>query len=529
MKNRNFLYTVFLLFAACSNPSEKDYELLPVEIEERWGYIDQTGKYSINPQFKTAFLFSDGLAKVKDNSEEKFGFIDEKGKYVIPAKYVSATDFSDGIAPVTEEDQKITLINKEGTIITTLDSIETCRKFQNNYAAVQVNGKWGFINTNGEIVIKPQYLSCGDFNEGLAFAKIDSSETLFGFIDEKGNWAIKPTYSGASDFYNGIAKVEQKELWGYIDKEGNIIVNPQFDWATDFNDQYATVKLGEKWGYIDNSGKYVINPQFDWAGNFSGDLAQVEMEKKHGYINRKGEYVVNPQFDEATPFYDKVAFVKQGEKYGLINQEGKIIVNPQFFEKSGGWFSDFARVYGFSLFGGNSAQSDFFDSENIIAKLLADAKTNSFFGFTSSSTAQEILDKDSTLYQNSDNLYNYGYKINNDAEITKIKYYFKNDFVKYTKQYTTKVRYGYKFKEYAGTKKTVNYEVPLSRLYLELKLRREDKSEKFVEKLKEKLKGIYNDLKEETSYYGGLSLSNDEWSFKIYDNGKGEISLTVYY
>jgi hypothetical protein len=57
------------------------------------------------------------------------------------------------------------------------------------------NGKYGFINKSGEVVIKPQFHSARDFSEGLAMI----------CVKRKGHY-----------------------LWGYIHKTGRIVIDPQF-------------------------------------------------------------------------------------------------------------------------------------------------------------------------------------------------------------------------------------------------------------------------------------------------------------
>jgi hypothetical protein len=46
----------------------------------RWGYIDKSGKFVINPQFDEASPFADGLARVKVG--RKTGYVNASGKYV---------------------------------------------------------------------------------------------------------------------------------------------------------------------------------------------------------------------------------------------------------------------------------------------------------------------------------------------------------------------------------------------------------------------------------------------------------------
>jgi len=50
----------------------------------KWGYIDKTGKFAVNPQFDWALGFSDGLAAVRigDVATTKWGYINKTGRFV---------------------------------------------------------------------------------------------------------------------------------------------------------------------------------------------------------------------------------------------------------------------------------------------------------------------------------------------------------------------------------------------------------------------------------------------------------------
>lgn len=58
--------------------------LAAVQKDGKWGYIDKTGKMTIEPQWESAHAFVNGLAMVveKVSSEDKFGYIDTAGKYI---------------------------------------------------------------------------------------------------------------------------------------------------------------------------------------------------------------------------------------------------------------------------------------------------------------------------------------------------------------------------------------------------------------------------------------------------------------
>lgn len=78
--------------------------LFSVQLDEKWGYIDSTGKFVIRPQFDDAYNFSDnGLALVQMG--DKWGYIDKTGSYVIESQFDRAAPFlENGLARVGNED-----------------------------------------------------------------------------------------------------------------------------------------------------------------------------------------------------------------------------------------------------------------------------------------------------------------------------------------------------------------------------------------------------------------------------------------
>jgi hypothetical protein len=60
--------------------------------------------------------------------------------------------------------------------------------FSEGLAAVQIGGKWGYIDKTGKIVIEPRTLnSAKDFHNGLAYIVTKNGE--HGYIDKAGSYA----------------------------------------------------------------------------------------------------------------------------------------------------------------------------------------------------------------------------------------------------------------------------------------------------------------------------------------------------
>lgn len=194
------------------------------EGEELYGFVDKKGRVAINPQFKKANYFCEGMAAVA-NSEGDFGYIDKKGKYVINPQF------------------------------------EEAWQFKNGKAAVLMGDEWGFIDKKGKYVINPQFESALPFADDYAAVRQGDK---WGFIDEDGKFTINPQFESTAGFLFGedYALVMSNEKFGFIDREGKYVINPQFKLATWFVDGIALAKSGEKWGVINEKGEYIVNPQF---------------------------------------------------------------------------------------------------------------------------------------------------------------------------------------------------------------------------------------------------------------------------
>jgi len=188
-----------------------------------WGFVDRTGKVTINPQFSAAGNFSEGLCAVR-NTEGKWGYINKDGQLVIHPQFDWAGGFSNGRA-VVQSDRKYGVIGKEGRYLINPQFSQMVN--DGNLYLIEQNGRYGWCDKDGKLIINPQ------FNEAFPFSQ------------------------------QKLAPVKSGNKWGYIDKSGKIIINPQFDMAFPFNGKLALVTQSNKAGFIDFDGRFKINPQFE--------------------------------------------------------------------------------------------------------------------------------------------------------------------------------------------------------------------------------------------------------------------------
>ena len=161
--------------------------------------------------------------------------------------------------------------------------------------------KIGFMNRQGEVIVKPQYtMYYGDcysptdlikvsINESYGFLKnnseIDSRiRPVYGLINYKGEIVLDINYYSIMPAIGnwGIVTVQNKaRKYGVIDMNGNIIVPfGKYDYIDGFNKSFARVKIGKqtngqidsncKWSIINEHGEEVLPTEYDDIWNFYG-------------------------------------------------------------------------------------------------------------------------------------------------------------------------------------------------------------------------------------------------------------------
>ena len=98
---------------------------------------------------------------------------------------------------------------------------EQAHAFREGFAAVLLNGKWGFVNRAGALVIPATLEEPGPFSEGLAVAGPPGK--LY-YIDTHGKTVLPGPYREATPFVHGLAAVRRgaREV-EYIQKSGRAV------------------------------------------------------------------------------------------------------------------------------------------------------------------------------------------------------------------------------------------------------------------------------------------------------------------
>ena len=239
--------------------------LEPKREGQKTGFVDEQGRFKINPSFDDALPFSGGLAAVQIG--KKWGFVDIAGHQVIQPQFTAAYYFREGVG-VAQVDSGDVLIDKSGKVLAS---------------------GFGLV----------------DFvSNGRVPATMDGKN---GYLDLQGKVAIPLVYDSGSKFSGGLAAVKKGDKWGYVDPAGRLVIPFEFDEAGEFGNGLAPAKIGTKTGFINESGSFSFELPFRYApGFFTGDkesnlfVAASDVSRfwtadnKFGYVNTSGRVVWGP-------------------------------------------------------------------------------------------------------------------------------------------------------------------------------------------------------------------------------------------
>lgn len=192
-------WIMLLVFVGMALPLYAQSDLTPFEQEGRWGYRDVQGRTVIAPRFELAQEFtSDGTAPVLD--KDGWAYIDRQGKIIVrPLLVDNGPDyFAEGLVRFREQ------------------------------------GRIGFIDTRGRIVIKPRFTYAAPFSGGLAAVCLGCT----------------PRADGEYTRWEG-------GHWGYVNKDGQVVIPPIYEVAEPFSQGRARVRRGQHWIYIDAKGRVI--------------------------------------------------------------------------------------------------------------------------------------------------------------------------------------------------------------------------------------------------------------------------------
>ena len=233
------------------------------------------------------------------------------------------------------------------------------------YYLLKREEKYGVINTNGDIIIEPQYDKIVIPNQHKALF-ICNNENSRKILNDKNEEILKKyeniqpiALSNAvieNSYEKNVLRYKADGKYGLITYEGKIIVKAKYDEISSlgYRENQILIRENGKYGLINNEGTQIIKPIYDTIQ--SDEYYSIENDyKKSGYIvcnttsegYRYGYYdyeankildaeynkIINTQY-QSIDFNENAQLftVERTGKFGVLNNKGSEILKAEYDE-----------------------------------------------------------------------------------------------------------------------------------------------------------------------------------------------------
>ena len=427
----SLILLVIIAIISCNEKKRFDGYLYPIRENGLYGFIDSVGNKIIEPEFLWISTFHNGLAMavvdtiyrvVPDSMAyevgerdtilnvyrmyAKYGYIDRSGEFVIEPKFTSYVNMPN-----------------IGFVVKDMDNCSNAlyrHSFRNKRAMFYDTTTWknGYIDTKGDIVIKPKYYYSEPFSQGKAVVRDNVGERLYlkewcvtasklrcAYIDTIGNAITDFKFEKLSTFngrcgigsYKEVFKTSSDDNGSFtehnyiIDKEGNLGKDLGFwDEFYGFSRDGISVTrqvmrlqvydgMQESYSFIDEKGNYLkplkglSDYQLDSLGRcddimqvlpedadivdatyFSNGFAGISPDGEHWFVIDKHllihGYGKESIFDGFRAFDNGLAAVKRNGKWGFINRKIKEQI-PCKYDSCGSVYPYLEEVFEYNIQG----------------------------------------------------------------------------------------------------------------------------------------------------------------------------------
>lgn len=339
---RKFLLTLLAsLFLLCPASAEESFDYLyPFEngfarvVEDlKWGLLDENLDLTVDFTWDYIGTLSENRRIIKKG--DLYGFMDEKNVVVVPPVYSQVYAFSEGLCAVKNAEGKWGYIDPQGNVHIPC-MYDIANDFSCGLALVKTELGYGYIDSANQFVIPAEYEEAYPFSENRACVRIGDA---YGYIDTAGHVAIPGGFELAFDFNGGIAVVKQ-ESYGIVNANGTTKLMSGWDQISpECENGYFKGRKGELWSFVDASGT-AVSDGYAYLGDFSNGLCPVKTSNGFGYIDESFHLVIPAEWDSAGAFSEGVAAVSKDGLFGYIDTTGKLVTELLYTEcgqVSAGW------------------------------------------------------------------------------------------------------------------------------------------------------------------------------------------------
>jgi hypothetical protein len=236
--------------------------LYPAYIEKgKWGYIDASGAWAIEPMYEEALDFTGKVAWVKLNG--KWGAVDKSGKPVIEINNNKPRDVGDGYMIVVKDNLSSSLYNPDGNKILGIEGgISYLSDGFFAFSRLKMDERlYGYVDIKGNIAVAPVYSKAGAASEGKVIVEDAQGSCLLLNIEDQTTVSLPQGIQFNSLGNDRILMQNDKGIYGYLGTDASVAIDFKYHYAEPFRYKAALVKTANGYGLIDNTGTFLLEAQ----------------------------------------------------------------------------------------------------------------------------------------------------------------------------------------------------------------------------------------------------------------------------
>ena len=222
------------------------------------------------------------------------------------------------------------------------------------YYTIYDNGKWGVINSYGDIIVKPNYdemivipnetqdlficIYDADYANGTYKTKVINSKNKEIIKDYDKIEAIANYDKNKNIWYeDNVFKVQKNGKYGLVNYSGKELLALEYDSINPINgiENSLIIEKSGKYGLCDDLGNILIEPNYKRIDKIGEDHKNgyivVNEENKYGIIGFDKKVILEQKYEEVKGVCGEGLYViKENGKYVIVNKSGEKVINKSY-------------------------------------------------------------------------------------------------------------------------------------------------------------------------------------------------------
>lgn len=261
-----------------------DNGIAMVSKNDNYGVIDEFGTTFIPFMYQEINKLDSNHFGVK--SQDYWGVLNLKQDTILPFVY-SYIGYVDSNLFIVEKDFKFNFWNRTTNKIVSevwfenYPEYRVLGKFKKGYAKIKTDKGYNFINNNGLLLFTKYYDNLGEYNTHIAFEK----EGKWGYLNQKGQVIVQPSYDKTISFNREGGIVDLWPLKGIVDGSGSLLLDVYYEDFTFITDSLCIVKSRGRYGLITTQKDTVLAIEHKNIEPYSNSVVKIINEDQQWYYN----------------------------------------------------------------------------------------------------------------------------------------------------------------------------------------------------------------------------------------------------